>query len=466
MVEAAPAPEPATATTRRSRRVPPAAVIAAVTAVLGWSLRVWVRAGAAPLVWNDSADYLESAGAGLLSAHRLAGPRPILMPTVLAAVGRDLERLVTVQEVTAAIAWGLLAGAVASTLHGLRQQVPAALAVLALSLTWPISMWDQVVLSESTALSTFALLVAAGIWFVARPGAWRAVALVVAAALWLFARDSHLVPVALTGIVVLVAARWAAAERRRLLVLTGAYLLALSFLVAAMAQHGGRDQLPLEHVYAVRILPYPDRVAWFAGHGMPEASALDAIPEMGEPAAGQAPYTPVPPEARWSAWRSWLRTHGRTTYIRYALAHPGYVLSEPRRRPERVFNNGTGLEGYRPLQLAEVPGLAAVLFPSTTITLLVAIAAGGILAARARHATPLVWAGAVLVGTWLPHAAVVWHSDGMESARHLLLPGVQLRTGTLLLVVAAATVPRARGTARSRPARSPDHPPARHPRRA
>ena len=51
----------------------------------------------------------------------------------------------------------------------------------------------------------------------------------------------------------------------------------------------------------------------------------------------------------------------------------------------------------------------------------------------------------IVVAAAAPHALVVWHSDGMESARHLLVPSVQLRTGVLLLVLAAC------GRAHSRP---------------
>ena len=35
----------------------------------------------------------------------------------------------------------------------------------------------------------------------------------------------------------------------------------------------------------------------------------------------------------------------------------------------------------------------------------------------------------------LPHGAVAWHSDGMETARHLVVPALQLHLGVLLMVI-------------------------------
>lgn len=445
-----------------STNQPTPLAIGAAVSVVGLAIRIWIRAGAAPLVWNDSADYVASAGEPLLSLGRLAGLRPVLLPSVLSAVHGDLTRLVHLQQAAASLAWGLLAAAIASTLTARGPRVGAGLAVLGMSLVWQISMWDQVVLSESTALTTFALMAAASLWFACSPTPARAALLVAAAALWLLARDSHVVPVVAAGVVLLGVALRPTTERRRLLGITGAYLVALGFLVAGAAQYGHRDRQPIEHVYAVRVLPFHDRVEWFARHGMPDAPAIEAIPEAIDTKLGLAPYTPIPPDPRWVRWRAWLATDGQRTYLAYVASHPTYVVTEPRAQPERVFNNVGGLSGYRPLELREVPVIGTVLFPASALALSAAAMGALVLVLRRRPWGPLAWTGAVLVLTWIPHVVAVWHGDGMESTRHLLLPGVQLRTGALLLVVAALTSGRATGTAPSPPARSPDLPPARH----
>ena len=427
---------------------------AAAATVVGLIARLWLRAHQPPLVWNDSADYIAASRTPLWSLDRLAGPRPILTPLLLSVAGRDLRRLIDLQTLSASIAWGLLAAAVAACLPGTIRRVVAAVVVVAFSLTWPISMWDQQILTESPALSALALTAAAGIWFARSRTAIHGATLVGAATLLVIARDSHAIPVALVGLG-LVLVGWAGwAKPRQTVALTGAYLVAMSFLVVGMAQHGRREVLPTEHVFEVRVLPYPERVAWFSAHGMPDGPSLDAIPEY--TLVDRAPYTPAETNPLFGRWRAWVAAHGRSALVAYVATHPGYLWSEPRHHPERVFNNGDGVAGYRPLITNELPGLAPVLYPSIAIVVAVGLASLILLATLLRASWgPTSLVGLLLAATAAPHALVVWHSDGMESARHLLIPSVQLRLGVLLLALSLL-----RGTGRSRPVRSPDHQPA------
>lgn len=441
------------ASVRRRAPVDLLAIAVLATVAGGWA-RWWVRAGAAPLRWNDSSQYLASAREPWLSLDRWAGLRPVLMPAALTVVDRRLTSFVALQTLVATASWALLAVAVASTvMPGWRRWLAAA-AVLGFSLVWPLTMWDQQVLTESLALSAVALTVAALIWASRGLDRPRAVALVAAVVVLLTARDSHVVPV-LIGAAGLAA--WAVGRkppRRRLILLTSAYLVGLAFLLSGAARAGHRESQPIEHLYAARVLPYPGRVSWFAAHGMPDAAKLAALPEAGT--ADQAKWTPVAHRPELAGWRSWLATDGRSTFLRYVATHPGYVVSEPRRHPERVFNSGRGLTTYRPGGLRAVPGLRAAFWPSVKVAVAVAAVAGALALRRRRHRSPLAIAGGVLVATAGPHALVVWHSDGMESARHLLIPGLQLRVGTLLLVLAAIVT----GTDPWRPARSSGRRPA------
>jgi hypothetical protein len=54
---------------------------------------------------------------------------------------------------------------------------------------------------------------------------------------------------------------------------------------------------------------------------------------------------------------------------------------------------------------------------------------------RRRWGSPLVLVGAATVALALPHGLVSWHSDGMETARHLMVPALQLYLGALLMVL-------------------------------
>jgi len=37
----------------------------------------------------------------------------------------------------------------------------------------------------------------------------------------------------------------------------------------------------------------------------------------------------------------------------------------------------------------------------------------------------------------VPHGLFAWHSDGMETARHLVVPALQLHLGVLLMAIGA-----------------------------
>jgi hypothetical protein len=413
-------------------------IVGIEVAILGLLGRRWVRNQADPLVWNDSADYLAAAQEALWSRDRLAGTRPVLLPLVLSAAGSDLERLTTIHTVVAAVAWGLLAGVAASTLVGTWRPLVAGSTILVLSLTWPLSMWDQQVLTESLALSTLVLVAAAGISFARDPSSpWRTAALVAAGWAWLLARDSHVVPLAMVGIGLGVLAWRSVGARRLVLGLGGAYLLALCLLTVGSARHGGRDQVPLEHVYVVRILPYEDRVAAMADRGMPDEATVLALPEYVDPSGDQAPITLLNDDPSLDRWRRWLATDGRTALAAYAATHPGYLF-EGLRHPERVFNNAGGIGGYAPLEQRDLPLPDGLANPSTLAVVLLGLLGAGVAVIRGVGRHPLLLVGAVLSVTAAPHALLVWHSDGMEAARHLLIPSTQLRLGVLLIVLAAA----------------------------
>lgn len=418
-----------------ARRGLPAVGVGIAAALVVRAMHGWARNGADPLVWNDTADYVASSKLPIWSMDRWFGGRPPLMPLVLSAADGSFGRFVTIQTVIGAIAWGVLAGAAAAAVRPTWRRLVAGAGVVLLAMVWPVAMWDQQVLTESLALSGLALVAAAALRIAAGVTPLRVAGLVGACAWWLAVRDSHLVPVA-CGAAVLALAAWRGWIRPRADALAAAaFLLALVVLVLGAAGAGDRDRLPLEHVYAARILPYSDRIEWFADHGMPDAHALEAIPEATSP--GRAPFTPVPPAPEWARWRAWLASDGRATLLRYALTHPSYLVREPMRDPERVFNNAGGLGGYEPLTLRRVPPADRIADPATWVAVAIGVGATAVAWRRRVLGTPLAVAGLVVASTAAPHALVVWHSDGMESARHLLIPGVQLRLGVLLAVLAA-----------------------------
>jgi hypothetical protein len=445
------------------------ALVAFLTALgVGAAVRAWQIGGRAALPWNDTADFLAISRQGWASVGLWAGARAPGVPVALKLAGTG-DRYVDLQAAGAVVCWAALCASVATVVAGRGARVAAVSAVLAFSLTTPVTMWERSILSESPGIAVLALVVAAGLQL-ARGLTWGRVAMLGSALVpWLAVRDTHAVvalvggAVALAGAVVVAllgrrhrrrAKDTAPAPRRRPLrvAVLGALSVGLGLLVLVGAAHGERQAFPTRNVYEVRVLPYPERVRWFADHGMPQADEFlgpDARDPYREP--GQAPVVYVPDrDPELGEWLAWVEGDGRAALVRFALTHPTYLVHEPLRTPERSFNNARGDRSfYEPPDHPHVPLVDALLAHRTSAALVVGGVAGGWAIGR-RRATPALVVGAVTAALALPHGAVAWHTDGMETARHLVVPAIQLHLGVLLMVL--GLLPEATATTEPLPA--------------
>lgn len=370
---------------------------------------------------------------------------------LLKLVGGDLEAYMTWQMVVAVVCWAALAASVVTVVGGRCARWLAAVAVLALSMTVPVTMWERSVLSESPAISLLALVVAAGVQVARGVTGPRVAALLGALAVWLATRDSHAAVALFGGAAVGGVALWscvgsrrrprpAAPRRRRPVAVLGGGAVVLGLLVGVGSSHGERHAFPMRNVYEVRVLPYPDRVRWFADHGMPQADAF-----LG--ADARAPYVEdgLPPvvyvgddDDALGPWLDWVESDGRRAFAVFVATHPQFLVAEPLRSPERSFNNARGDRGfYAPPDLSRVPLVDRVFALSTTVVLMIAAVVVGWTFGRRRW-TPALAAGAVTVALAVPHGLLAWHSDGMETARHLVVPALQFHLGVLLMVIGTA----------------------------
>ena len=413
--------------------------------------RVWQIEGRGVLWWNDSADFLASARTGLFSLERWAGPRTAAAPLILSLARFEPRTYVTWQAAVAAVCWGALAFAVWTVVGGRWARWIAALAVVAFSCTVPVMMWERSVLSESLAASTLALTLAACLRLAQGVTGPRVAAVLAALALWLLTRDTH-ASVALVAAVALAVGLVAAARRGiggpddpsagrfSLLIVVACGLFILGVFALAAASYGNRYAYPLRNVFEVRVLPYPDRVAWFADHGMPQAERFVG-PDALEPVVngGQAPVTYVADDdPTLQEWLAWVQRDGRRALATWVATHPAYLVTEPMRNPERTFNNALGDRSYyAPLDQREVPLVTDVLAPSPLVALAVAFVVAAWATLRRRWLSPLLLVGAVTVALAVPHGLVSWHSDGMETARHLFVPVLQVHLGVLLMLIGA-----------------------------
>lgn len=414
----------------------------AVVALIGLRVRSWQLGGNEPMVWQDTDDYITSSRAPWLSLELWAGARPPAIPVLLKLTGRNGPNALAVQAIVASLCWAALATAVAAALPAGWRRWAAAGLVLAVSITSRTTMFDQSLLSETLALGFLALVAATAVALARRVTPWRAAALVGACALWVAVRDAPVIAL-LTGAaalgVAVLAVRRPDPAKALVLAIAAAGLVLVGVTTFAAANRGERDQAPLEHVLSVRILPYPDRVAWFADHGMPQADEIAALGVPVPAFPGGPPYKGVPlaqDDPRFAPWHDWVASSGRGTFLLWLATHPGYVVGEPFERPERAYNNAEGdLEFYRPPDFRHVP-LVGILSVRTAWLVPVGLLVAAALIWTGRYRSPLALAGMVLTATAVPHGVMAWHSDGMETARHLVVPGMQLRLGVVLLAVA------------------------------
>jgi hypothetical protein len=424
----------------------PAAALAAV--------RAWQIVGREAVWWNDSADFLASAHTGLFSVERWAGPRTAAAPLVLSLARFEPGTYVGWQAAIAVACWAALATSVWTVMGAGRARWVGTLAVVVFACTVPVTMWERSVLSESLAASTLALTLAAALQLARGVTARRVVAVLAASVLWLITRDSHAAVVVIAAVAVgacLVIAEWrgrgrpaddGSRERDRAvggLVLLACWLFTLGGVAWVAASHGHRYVYPLRNVFEARVLPYPDRVAWFADHGMPQADRFTG-PDAPAPAVrggGDAPVVYVADdEPDMQEWRAWVAQHGRGALAAWMATHPAYLVTEPLRDPERTFNNAEGDRSfYAPADQRELPLVTDVLVPHRWVALAVVVAVAAWATRRRRWGSPLLLVGAGTVALALPHALVSWHTDGMETARHLMMPALQLYLGALLMVL-------------------------------
>ena len=406
-------------------------------------LRSWQFHGRGVGVWPDTASYQQTARAGWFSADLWAGRRAPGLPLVLKLTGEHLNAVIDLQFVASVLAWMATAWVVGRSLRAGWPRWLGSGLVLGFALTGPVTLWDRQVLTESLSLTMLATTFAASFWFLQRI-TWPRALLVVASALaWAAVRDGHAVPIGLAGLVVLVGVAVAAARRRAVAARVVAVGIALVFVAVAAragAEHGNRNLLPISNVYAVRVLPFPDRLDWFADHGMPQRDRLESLVHSAH-LANEPGALIVPAVANrerdplLAPYHHWLRDHGEATLLRYAITHPGYAFTEPFERPERGFNSFGGWSGYVPHH-GEVPLVDRLLFPPWPVVLVLFVVAC-VIAIWRRLGTWDWWLAFGWAGLGLVALAAAWHADGQELSRHVLVPDVQIRLAVFVALALA-----------------------------
>jgi len=415
------------------------AVVAATVALAGWCgfawYVFWQGTTGTPIIWFDSTSYATVAGHPLWSTGFWAGQRPPVVPLVLKLAGSSTG-FTALQSLVAVAAWGLLAFTVGQLVPAGWRRVAAVWVVLAFASSTPVVLWNRSVLSESLSLSLLAVLVAALVW-TARHVTWpRVIAVVLVAAAFAATRDAQVWTVGLLGLAVAGAVLVQGVRRGRLSRRAG--VLAAGLLLAAGLTgwdtvHTGRTDQNVANVLFVRVFPFPDRVAWFAAHGMPEAGAVDRLAvATTAPHAAAKVVAPDLTDPHNAPLDHWITDHGQSTYLLWLVTHPFYVVTEPLVRPERAFNFANGaLTFYAATGRVDSP-LSPVVWPAwwwmVPLSAVGLVATAGAGRWRDRHLQTIV----VLAAVGLLSMVIAWQGDGQEVTRHTIEGFTELRLGVLL----------------------------------
>jgi hypothetical protein len=428
-------------------------LVSSLAALGGWCgfawYVFWQGTSGTPIIWTDTASYTTVAGHPLWSTGFWAGQRPPLVPLVMKLVGSNTG-FVAFQCLVAVAAWGFLALTVGRLVAPGWRQLVAVWIVLGFATSTPVILWNRSVLSESLSMSILALLMATTIG-AARDLRWpRLVALVAAALAFAATRDAQVWTVALLGLAVAIVGLATIIRKRRFPVKLGALaagLLVVAALTGWVVVHTGRTRANVANVLYVRIFPFPDRVAWFAHHGMPAAAAIDRS------MATTAPPTPGAAKVFWTAdpkfapheaaLQRWIVNHGESTYLWWLVSHPAYVITEPLVRPERSFNFDNGLLTFYAAPDRVDSPVGALLWPAwwwllpLTVIGVVPAAVTGLWRDRAWRTV------VVLGGLGVITMLIAWHGDGQEVTRHTVEGFAELRASVLIvaLVGVLAVVP-------------------------
>ena len=400
-------------------------------------------------VWADTQSYLSIAQAPWLSEQFWGAGRPLSVPMFYKLLGLDLQAIIQFQLGFAICAWGILGFTVIRYLHQGWLKLISLGIILALGLSRDISQWDTVVLTESISSSLFVLAVSAWYWAIE---SWNskgqstfrrtalAVILVFAMLVWSFARDTNMYFSLTIGIIMVAGIIFPKIRHhpsKWQYVFVSISLITIFILQNQTADIGTRSRFPLLNLIGQRILPKPDRVAFFAEHGMP---ANQVVPRLVNKWGGD--FTGAGKEIE--QFFLWVNSVGKATYIEYLITHPFEVSSEPLENWSILLSPSSYIYHYgdpeKKGQLFPIwfLGLTEIVFPHPLSVVVFAIGTivlvATILAVLRR--AQIEWLVPVMLLLLVyPMMFVVWHGDAMEVERHAFPVYLQLRLAGWMLLI-------------------------------
>lgn len=334
------------------------------------------------------------------------------------------------QSVLFVLCWVYLARTISAQLGKGWRGVVGTWLVLGFASTAPVLLWNRSVLSDSVAVSAFALLFAVMIRLLDGFTWLRVSALMGVMALNVLIRYSQFATVVFLVLVtlVLIVKNMRTGMSTKWLRYVAAGLVVIAGLTVFLESKSPLTSVEITSVYQTRVFPFSNRVAWFSSHGLPDARRIDAAATATNPSGGMGKVVGVSDPAV----TNWLDAHGTSTYALWLVTHPVLIFTEPFARPEQAYySDGGVLQIYAAPNRNDSP-LTGILY-GTWIWLiplfLVSLALAGLHGFwRRRECRMMLILGAAGLFTTL----FAWRTDGQETDRHMLEGSIEFRLAILL----------------------------------
>jgi hypothetical protein len=383
----------------------------------------------------DTPVYTGIASRSLLDFRFWIGERPWTTPLFYKLLRNDPPSIAVFQLALSTICWGLLALCAARAVR-ISWLKPIAFGIILLfSLSTEIILWDGVMLADSISLSLTALFIASWLWVLEDWQRFKVAAMALVAFSWAFTKDTNAwVVLVIAAILISGVASRRIQGRYALLACVFAVIFAMNDVTANRAH---RWVVAFMNNVGMRILPSPERTAYFAELGMPVTPALMQRREKKAWSDNWAFFK----DPALQQFRDWLYARGKSSYIRFLLSHLAVTIQEPVRHSDELLSSE--LRNYAPANFASIlnkPLAEVVYFKRWAVlwTWAAGIAVGFVFGLKLWTRNVAFLVPLALIILVYPQAVIAWHGDPNEIGRHGLEAAVNLRLGLWLLLLFAA----------------------------
>lgn len=399
-------------------------------------LRLMCLSFVEPRTFPDSYGYLGMSSLSITSKDFLCGGRPFTVPLIYKFLGNNLIVITHFQQIFSIICWTTLAFIFSRLIRSRRFQPVAFGVVLMFSLSIQIIHWDGVILAESISFSLGVLFVSCWLWALQGWSLCKGSVLLAVGFFWAFARDTNAFYVLMLAALIFFFVTIKKAGPHYCIVGCAFTLFFIANVISSRV--GDRRVFPFLNVLAQRVLPSEDRIAYFAGHGMPVKQSLMRLAGQWASSEDRAFYNDEDLED----FREWMYTSGEGSYISFLLTHPRDALLEPLGHfDELFFFESTGYSprfNYDAVNFPLYRLLGAAMFPLVRPRFLIWLVIVLVMAATVMFLRP-IGSKCLVPLTMLvlsyPNAMLVWHGDAMEVGRHAHQGSILLRLALWLLLL-------------------------------